>query len=125
MDNLKHGKNELGEYFLLPLNKTLYSREAIMKTCYAFTDDFFIHAVKSENEDVGIYIYQKSDSVNDINTVAKHFLHLLHENQMREIIHDETSVLHEEIVRKAFSPAAVFVENRVQADAQDILKSVV
>jgi hypothetical protein len=44
---------------------------------------------------------------------------------MREIIHDETSVLHEEIVRKAFSPAAVFVENRVQADAQDILKSVV
>ena len=102
MDNLKHGKNELGEYFLLPLNKTLYSREAIMKTCYAFTDDFFIHAVKSENEDVGIYIYQKSGSV-----------------------HDETSVLHEEIVRKAFSPAAVFVENRVQADTQDILKSVV
>lgn len=60
-----------------------------------------------------------------MNTVAKHFLHLLHENQMRQIIHDETSVLHEEIVRKAFSPAAVFVENRVQADTQYILKSVV
>jgi hypothetical protein len=60
-----------------------------------------------------------------MNTVAKRFLHLLHENQMRQIIHDETSALHEEIVRKAFSPAAVFVENRVQADTQDILKSVV
>lgn len=125
MDNLIHGKNELGEYFLLPLNKTLYSREAIMKTCYAFTDDFFIHAVKSGNEDVGIYIYKKNDSVNDISTIAKQFLHLLHENQMRKIIHDETSILHEEIVKKAFSPAAVFVENRLQADTQDILKSVV
>lgn len=125
MDNLIHGKNELGEYFLLPLNKTLYSHEAIMKTCYAFTDDFFIHAVKSGNEDVGIYIYKKNDSVNDISTVAKQFLHLLHENQMRQIIHDETSILHEEIVKKAFSPAAVFVENRLQADTQDILKSVV
>ena len=125
MENLKHGKNELGEYFLLPLNKTLYSREAIMKTCYAFTDDFFIHAVKSENEDVGIYIYKKNDSVNDINRVAKHFLHLLNENQMRQIIHDETSIIHEEIVRKAFSPAAVFVENRAQTNTQDILTSVV
>lgn len=125
MDNLKHGKNELGEYFLLPLNKTLYSREAIMKTCYAFTDDFFVHAVKSENDNVGIYIYNKSDSVNDIHIIAKRFLHLLHENQMRQIIHDETSIIHEEIVRKAFSPAAVFVENRAQADTQDILKSAV
>ncbi|MCV2532066.1 His-Xaa-Ser system protein HxsD [Enterobacter wuhouensis] len=125
MDNLIHGKNDLGEYFLLPLNKTLYSREAIMKTCYAFTDDFFLHAVKLENEDVGIYIYKKNDSVNDINRVAKHFLHLLNENQMRQIIHDETSIIHEEIVRKAFSPAAVFVENRAQTNTQDILTSVV
>ncbi|SAH86305.1 His-Xaa-Ser system protein HsxD [Enterobacter cloacae] len=75
MDNLKHGKNELGEYFLLLLNKTLYSREAIMKTCYAFTDDFFIHAVKSENEDVGICIYPKNG--NDSNLLIVFYVQIM------------------------------------------------
>ncbi|QMR78122.1 His-Xaa-Ser system protein HxsD [Enterobacter sp. RHBSTW-00175] len=125
MYSVTQGKNELGEFFLLPLNKSLYSREAIMKTCYAFTDDFFIHAVKLEHDNVGIFIYKKNGSVHEMNTVAKHFLYSLHENQMRQIIHDETSTLHEEIVKKAFSPAGVFIENRVKENTQDILKSVV
>lgn len=123
MDNVTQGKNELGEFFFLPLNKSLYSRDAIMKTCYAFTDDFFIHAVKTEHDNVGIFIYKKNGNVLAMSTVAKQFLFSLHENQMRQIVHDETSALHEEIVKKAFAPAAKFIDCREQTNTQDILKS--
>ncbi|ELN2736078.1 His-Xaa-Ser system protein HxsD [Pluralibacter gergoviae] len=107
MNTVTQGQNSLGDFFMLPLNKTLYSTDVIMKTCYGFTDDYFIHLIKTSEEQVAVFFYSKedSDSVAMINQAVKDFMHNLHENQMREIIYKETHVLHEEIVRKAFAPA--------------------
>lgn len=127
MDTIVHGQNSLGEFFLLPLDKNIYNADAIMKTCYAFTDDYFIHVIKIKLENIGVCFYNKneSDNLRNIKTVTGRFLHLLHENQLRQIILQETQKLHEEIVRKAFSPAAVLVETHSQHAPDHILTSVV
>jgi His-Xaa-Ser system protein HxsD len=127
MDTIVQGQNSLGEFFLLPLDKDIYSTEAIMKTCYAFTDDYFIHVIKTKPESVNVCFYNKneSDDASNIKTVVGRFLHLLHENQLRQIILQETQTLHEEIVRKAFSPVSVFVETQPNNAPDHILTSVV
>lgn len=127
MDTVVRGVNALGEFFLLSLDKELYSKEAIMKTCYVFTDDYFIHAIKVSNETTGICFYNKSEEhqVHDINTSVKQFLQTLQENEMRQIILQETKTLHEEIVKKAFAPATWLIEGEEQRDPLNILTSAV
>ncbi|WP_166665222.1 His-Xaa-Ser system protein HxsD [Scandinavium goeteborgense] len=127
MDTVVHGVNALGEFFLLSLDKNIYSKEAIMKTCYAFTDDYFIHAIKVSDERVGVFFYNKSEDrdVQDINMAVRRFLQTLQENEMRQIILQETKTLHEEIVRKAFSPATWLIEGEEQRDPLNILTSAV
>lgn len=127
MDNVVQGANALGEFFLLSLNKKIYSREAIMKTCYAFTDDYYIHVVKVADDDTGVCFYSKQENngVHDINSGIRQFLQSLNENQMRQIIHQETYILHEEIIKKAFAPAVLLIEKEIPDDSLNILTSAV
>lgn len=123
MDSVVLGTNALGDFLLLSFDKQLYSREAMMKTCYAFTDGYYVHAVKVSAETTGIYLYKKDENVQDVSTAAKMFLEVLNENQMRHIIHVETAFLHAEIVKKAFSPAISLVEKECESNAINILTS--
>ncbi|MDU1062604.1 MAG: His-Xaa-Ser system protein HxsD [Leclercia adecarboxylata] len=127
MNNVVQGANALGEFFLLSLDKDTYSREAIMKTCYAFTDDYYIHVVRVADNTTGICFYSKKDdnSEQNINSGVRLFLQALNENQMRQIIHQETATLHEEIIKKAFAPAVSLIENESQNDSLTILTSAV
>lgn len=127
MDTIVQGQNALGEFFLLPLNKDIYSKEAIMKTCYAFTDDYYIHVIKTLPESASICFYNKAENktAQDIKQAVKAFLHLLHENQLRHILLQETQTLHEEIVRKAFAPAASLLDASSQNAPEHILISAV
>ena len=125
MKTVSQGTNAMGEFTLLPLDKELYCRESIMKTCYAFTDDYYIHVIKLQEGTVGITFYQKHEDIKgqDFAPIVKDFLQLLHENQMRQIILKETSNLHEQIVRKAFAPATSLMGQSQQDDSLHILTS--
>lgn len=127
MDTVVQGVNPLGEFFLLSLDRERYSRETIMKTCYAFTDDFFIQVVKVAKETTGICFYNKDENNNtqNIQNAVKHFLQLLNENEMRHIIIQETGCMHQEIIKKAFSPALSLVNGQSQLDSDHILTSAV
>lgn len=87
-----------------------------MKTCYEFTDMYFIHAVKIESNTTGIYFYEKESNIKKANIIndVKTFLELLNDNQMRQVIYLETATIHKDIVRKAFSPAATLIDNGCQ-----------
>lgn len=125
MGNVVQGKNALGEFFMLSVNKEFYCQEAIMKSCYALTDDYFIHVVKLTNDSTGIYFYNKPENTHDIGSAAKKFLQLVNENQMRQIVLQETSSLHEEIIKKAFSPAVSLIDVQNESDDLTILVSAV
>lgn len=125
MNNVVQGANALGEFFLLSLDIDTYSREVIMKTCYAFSDNYYIHVVKVADNATGICFYSKKEDndAENINAGVRHFLQLLNENQMRQIIHQETAALHEEIIKKAFAPAVSLIEKESQIDSFNILTS--
>lgn len=127
MENIVQGVNALGEFFLLSLHREIYSREAIMKTCYEYTDNFYIHVVKLADKTTGIFFYSKIEYSDNqsANAEIKQFLQLLSENQMRHIIYQETSVIHQEIVKKAFSPAVLLIEKERQDVSHNILTSAV
>lgn len=127
MENVVQGTNALGDFFLLSLDKEIYSREAIMKTCYAFTDNYYIHVVKVANNTTGICFYSKNEDHNNqhIDAGIRQFLQSLTENQMRQIIYQETSALHEEIVKKAFAPATALINNKSHNDTLNIITSAV
>lgn len=127
MDNVVQGTNALGEFFLLSLEKEIYSREAVMKTCYAFTDDYYIHVVKVTDNTTGVCFYSKKEnnSDQDIQTGIRLFLQSLNDNQMRQIIHQETADLHAEIVNKAFAPAISLIAKECPDASSHILTSAV
>jgi len=127
MDMITQQKNALGEFFMLSLDKEIYSREAIMKTCYTMTDDYFLHVVKVSDETTGICFYSKKEIPDEqsIHLAVSEFLQLLHDNQLRQIVHQETSMIHEEIVRKAFSPAVSLIDKQSESESLTILKSAV
>lgn len=127
MENVVQGVNALGEFFLLSLSKEIYSREAIMKTCYEFTDNYYIHVVKVEDQTTGVCFYNKNEgnSERELSAGIKQFLQSLNENQMRQIIYQETSVLHQEIVKKAFAPAILLLDEERKNGSVNILTSAV
>ncbi|WP_315707923.1 His-Xaa-Ser system protein HxsD [Brenneria uluponensis] len=119
------GTNALGDYFFVIADKDIYAINAVMKTCYALTDQFYMHVTKATNNQLSIYFYNKNTtaSANDIDKAVHDFLDLLHENQMRQIVLDETKIIHAEIVRKAFSPVATLVCDAASDDSLHILTS--
>ncbi len=125
MDQIIKGSNELGDYFVVTLDKDVYGTDAVMKTCYILTEQFYIHVTKSSIDKLSIYFYDKKGvtETNGIDRAAKEFLDVLLENQMRQIVLNETKNIHDEIVRRAFSPAAELVHNDYPDDNRNILVS--
>lgn len=125
MDPVVAGENALGEYFLISLDKELYSAQAIMKTCYALTDDFYIHVTRTEaNDHFAVYFYNKKNELTSSPAVATQlFMDLLLENQLRQIVHQQTNTIREEIVKKAFSPITSFVDKPASVETDEILNS--
>ncbi|OAT19767.1 hypothetical protein M979_1079 [Buttiauxella noackiae ATCC 51607] len=119
-------KNELGQYVALVLDKAIYSDRAIMKTCYVFTDRYYIHVTSLSAEQYQIYFYSKAEIAKNTQMESlpiQHFLEELNDNQLRQILLAETQVVHEEIVRKAFSPAAQLASREYAQDALSIMVS--
>ena len=112
MHSVVQGKNPLGNYFTLSLDKSLYDRDAIIKAGYPLTDDYFIHITKAASDSLVIYFYDKNQSASDssIRNAVQQFLHALHENQMRQITLNETQKMHEDIIHKAFFPIMSLVK---------------
>lgn len=103
---LAKDQNELGEYFVLTIEKEIYDNQAIMKTCYALTEKYYIHVAKSTKENaLSVYFYSKDESSGaSIDNAVREFLALLLENQMRQIVFLQTGTIREEIIKRAFSP---------------------
>ncbi|MFS2225083.1 His-Xaa-Ser system protein HxsD [Pantoea sp. B65] len=125
MPPIGKGVNALGDYFFVLADKEIYAIKAIMKTCYTLTDRFYMHVTKATDNQLSIYFYNKNTGApaSDIDRAAYEFLDLLHENQMRQMVLDETKEIHAEIVRKAFSPTTMLVNNVASDDSLHILTS--
>jgi len=127
MEPVTAGENALGEYFIVTLAKGIYDAPAIMKACYALTDDYYIHVTRVKADDtLAVYFYcKKNDATLSPATAAKMFMDLLLENQLRHVVYQQTHTIREEIIKKAFSPVVAFVsENSSVAEESILISSV-
>lgn len=128
MNPVHIGRNDLGQYIALMLDKNIYSVPAIMKTCYTLTDSYYIHIINSKPEQYTVYFYTKSEQheSDHMTELSVHqFLAELQDNQMRQILITETQVIHEEIVKRAFAPVVQLVARSYEEDKLNIMTSAV
>lgn len=91
-----------GYKILIDLN--LYTTEAIIATCYKYTDIFYIYQQKKEDNAVEIVFEAINDEVKVSTDVVKRFCNDLIDQQLRVITNQRFGYIRDLIVREAFKP---------------------
>jgi His-Xaa-Ser system protein HxsD len=86
----------------LLVDESVYSREALLRTCYWFTDRCYLFVSRSGPNIFSVRIRAKAKAV-DLGTISGEFENALIDQQVRQDIEGETSRLRELIVAKAFA----------------------
>lgn len=127
MSTVLQGENALGKYVAVILDKTIYCHTTIMKTCYEFTENYYIHISCYNGDKYAVYFYNKVVETAEANLAfpVKRFLAAAHEYELRGIVLSETKTIHEEIIRKAFSPVTEVILHNHRDDPLKINISVI
>lgn len=96
-------KTDIGG-FLITLDLSVYSKEAIIATTYKYTDRFYIFIQESFNGDnlLNITFEAKNQSFDE--TTVKQFCNDIIDQQYREIIVEKFGHIRDLIVEQAFKP---------------------
>jgi His-Xaa-Ser system protein HxsD len=86
----------------LLVDETVYSREAVLRACYWFTDRAYLFVSRSGPERLLVSIRAKAGGAY-VDTMAGDFANALIDQQVRQEIERETSRVRELIVAKAFA----------------------
>jgi His-Xaa-Ser system protein HxsD len=96
----------------IDLNESVYSRDAVLRTSYWFTDRCYLHIARS-GPDV-LRVHFKTKGLTKSNTIAEalediagEFLNSLLDHQLRRDIESQTGQIRELLVAKAFAEAGV------------------
>ncbi len=114
-NNIHIKENILGRYISLSFAKSLYSKNAILKVCYEFTDKTYIHINDVDSEYiVNVYPISIGDD-NVLYEVFGEFANKLIDQELRQQVISETSSIRNIIIEKAFFDAS-FKKNDVNMD---------
>ena len=86
----------------LLVDETIYSRAALLKTCYWFTNRCYIFVYRQDERHLGVRLANKSGN-GGLDSIAGEFENALLDHQLRFEIASETATLRELIVAKAFA----------------------
>ena len=94
------------------LNESLYSRDAVLRAAYWFTDRCYLYITRPEPDSFRVQFkskLRKSDLVVEkLDEIAGEFLNSLLDHQIRHDIEAQTGRIRELLVAKAFAEAGVF-----------------
>lgn len=98
-------EDSLGCLAKLIIDAQLYKKEAVLKTAYWHTDDFYLYiSIANDNYEVELRPKTKC-SEDELSIVCRKFLNSLIDYQLRQDILGETQEIREAIIRKAFGEA--------------------
>ena len=105
------------------LSKEIYSKQAILKTAYKFTDDYYVH-LDSNHDYYLVSLFPKND---DSVMIQENFQNEVLCYMVRESVQDRTKNIRELILARAF--ASTIIENTAvdepetneEVDINDIL----
>ena len=99
MDYLDLLKSNNSEY--IDLEKSIYSKSTILKACYKFTDRAYIYLkLITENNKEVFRVFFEYKNKDDKNLVGE-FMNELLDQELRDIVSNETKKIREAIVTKA------------------------
>jgi His-Xaa-Ser system protein HxsD len=84
------------------VDETIYSRIALLKTCYWFTNRCYIFVYRHDQDHLGVRLASKPGN-GGLDQIVGEFENALLDHQLRFEIASETATLRELIVAKAFA----------------------
>src|SRR4051812_38295573 len=90
---------------VVAVNTDLYSREALFRVCYLFTDRCYLFLMQDEGSPVIQVRFTRKSSDTDLNKMAGEFSNELINQKVRMDIAAETKAIRELIVAQAFTEA--------------------
>ena len=110
---------------LLPINELVYSRDAVLRTCYWYTDRCYVFISRPQEGTLLVALRAKHplptfDNPNPVplEALAGEFQNSLLDQQLRIDIEVQTRGVRELLVAKAFSEAGV-MDDPIPGDARD------
>jgi His-Xaa-Ser system protein HxsD len=86
----------------LTVDLTVYSKSALLKTCYLFTDRVYVYVTPAENPRVAVYLGRKEPHL-DLSHLAGQFVNELLNQELRQLITTETGMVRQLLVAHAFA----------------------
>jgi His-Xaa-Ser system protein HxsD len=87
----------------LPIDKTLYDSETVLKTSHKFTDRCYID-INIRDDDIVLSFEVRDEIKTALGLIVNDFLNELIDQRVRAIVEKECCQIRDQIVRKAFSP---------------------
>ena len=104
---------------VMAVNGDLYSREALFRVCYLFTDKCYLFLSQEEGSPVIQVRFTRKSPEADLNELAGEFSNELINQKVRMDIAAETKAIRELIVAQAFAEADLFGESESEASYMD------
>lgn len=93
---------------VVSVNCDLYSREALFRVCYLFTDRCYLFLTQEETSPVVQVRFTRKSLDTDLNELAGEFSNELINQKVRQDVAAETKAIRELIVAQAFAEADLF-----------------
>jgi len=103
----RSGSDEFGVYAQASVDPVIFSETAILKTAYWFTDQYYLFLSKNKNTgllDVEFRLKQ-GDDLDKLKVACGEFWNSLLDQEVRQKVITETSVVRDELIKKAFFDA--------------------
>jgi His-Xaa-Ser system protein HxsD len=104
---------------VMAVDGDLYSREALFRVCYLFTDRCYLFLSQEESSSVIQVRFTRKSRDTGLNTVAGEFSNELINQKVRLDVAAETKAVRELIVAQAFAEADLFDEGASEASYLD------
>jgi len=110
------GEDELGSYARVCVDPNLYSLTAILKTAYWFTDQCYLFLANRPPLIEVEFRLKQGDSTDALKKLCGEFLNNLLDQAVRQKVLEETSVVRDTLVKKAFFEAKAALSKGVVSD---------
>jgi His-Xaa-Ser system protein HxsD len=109
---------------VVAVNTDLYSREALFRVCYQFTDRCYIYLSQEEDSPTIQVRFTRKGPETDLNATAGEFSNELINQKVRLDVAAETKAIRELIVAQAFAEADLFDTGESEAGYLDDPKGI-
>jgi His-Xaa-Ser system protein HxsD len=105
--------DELGAFARICVEISTYSRVAVLKTAYWFTDRCYVYILSSRSAPGVLEVelrLKKEETDKQLETLCREFCNQLLDQQVRQDVLGETKAIREALIEKAFSEGKGFNE---------------